>query len=118
MTPEHQALWERIRAFDIDGEERSLSFAGRLARENDWSRSYAERVVEEYKRFVFLALTAGHPVTPSDQVDQAWHLHLTYTRSYWERMCGELLGRPLHHGPTRGGAAEAKRFDEQYERTL
>ncbi|MEK6230809.1 MAG: hypothetical protein N2A42_03075 [Luteolibacter sp.] len=33
----------------------------------------------EYKRFVALAMLAGHPVTPSEEVDQAWHLHLVYT---------------------------------------
>ena len=43
----------------------------------------------------------------SEQVDAAWHLHLTYTRSYWDRFCKETLGQPLHHDPTRGGPAEA-----------
>ena len=76
------------------------------------------RAIEEYKRFVFLAMAAGHPVTPLDEVDQVWHLHLCYTRSYWEDLCGEVLRAPLHHGPTRGGAAERARFDDQYRRTL
>ncbi len=111
-------LYARLLAFPIDEGTPALSFERRLARENGWDTEFARRVVLEYRRFVSLAMTAGHEVTPSDQVDQAWHLHLTYSRSYWERMCGELLGRPLHHGPTRGGAAEAARFDQQYERTL
>jgi hypothetical protein len=51
-------------------------------------------------------------------VDEAWHLHLCYTRSYWEGLCGEVLGRQLHHGPTRGGAKEDGKFEEWYERTL
>ena len=67
-------------------------------------------MISEYRRFVFLALAAGHPVTPSDQVDQAWHLHLLYTNSYWNRFCGETLGRRLHHGPTQGGASERDKF--------
>jgi len=74
--------------------------------------------VVEYLRFVSLAMVSGHVVTPSEQVDQAWHLHLTYTRSYWLRLCEEVLGRPLHHGPTRGGEAESRKYVEQYERTL
>ena len=111
-------LYDRILRFPIDEGTPDLSFEARLARENAWSITFARRVVFEYRRFVFLAMTARHQVTPSDQVDQAWHLHLTYSRSYWERMCGELLGRPLHHGPTRGGAAETARFDRQYEQTL
>lgn len=111
-------LCARIFNFAIDEGTPALTFERRLARENGWTAEFACRVVIEYKRFVYLAMTAGHPVTPSDQVDQAWHLHLTYSRSYWERLCGEVLGRPLHHGPTRGGAAESARFDAQYEQTL
>lgn len=118
MTEDMAALWEAIRTFDIDGEPRALTFAARLARENGWSVGFAERVVLEYKRFVFLAVTGTSQVTPSDQVDQAWHLHLTYTRSYWERFCGEVLRRPLHHEPTKGGPEEGARFDEQYRHTL
>jgi len=111
-------LWTRIEAFNIDGDDNvAFPFDVRLAQENGWSRDFARRVVDEYKRFVFLAMTAGHPVTPSDQVDQAWHLHLTYTRSYWQRLCGEVLPRPLHHDPTKGGDAEEHKFDDWYART-
>jgi hypothetical protein len=57
-------------------------------------------------------------VCPSEQIDQAWHLHLVYTRSYWNRLCGELLQRPLHHAPSAGGAAEHDKHVAMYERTL
>ncbi|MBN9062810.1 MAG: hypothetical protein J0H41_10255 [Rhizobiales bacterium] len=63
-------------------------------------------------------MTAGHPVTPSEEVDQVWHLHLAYTRSYWDDLCGTVLGGPLHHGPTRGGKRERTRYDQQYRQTL
>jgi uncharacterized protein (TIGR04222 family) len=118
MQATDRDLWRRLEAFELDDPAASLTFTRRLARENGWDVSYATRVVEEYKRFVFLAMTAGHEVTPSDEVDQAWHLHLTYTRSYWGDLCGEVLGRPLHHGPTKGGAKEGQRFEGQYEATL
>src|SRR4051812_26132710 len=118
MSPENAELLARISAFDIDGGEAALPFAARLARENGWSRAYAERVIEEYKRFVFLAVTGDSPVCPSEDVDAAWHLHLTYTRSYWKRFCGEVLGRPLHHDPTRGGSAEGEKHLAMYAATL
>ncbi len=118
MSVSQRALWDRIAAFEIGDASWSLSFGKRLARENGWSMGFAARVVAEYKRFVFLMMEAGHPVTPSDEVDQAWHLHMVYTRSYWDEMCGELLGRPLHHGPTKGGAAEGAKFEDWYARTL
>lgn len=103
---------------DLDIPGAALSFADRLARDNCWSRRHADRVIDEYRRFLVLAVEADHPVTPSDAVDQAWHLHLTYTHDYWERLCGSLIGRPLHHGPTRGGAAENRTYRALYEQTL
>ena len=111
-------LWARLEAFDLDATGAALPFSQRLARDNGWSPAFAHRVGLEYKRFVFLAATCGHPVTPSDEVDQAWHLHLVYTRSYWDELCGQVLGFALHHGPTRGGAAEGQKFGDWYARTL
>jgi len=118
-------LWERLRDFDFDGggapaaaERPVFPFTARLARENGWRPAHAARVVDEYRRFLFLAMASGHVVTPSDAVDQAWHLHLVYTRSYWDALCRDVLGRPLHHEPTRGGFAEAQRHAAQYRATL
>lgn len=111
-------LRERLWQLQLDRDDSSLPFSRRLARDNGWSHAFALRAIEEYRRFVFLAAVAGHPVTPSDEVDQVWHLHLCYTRSYWDEMCGEVLGMPLHHGPTRGGQAERAKFDDWYARTL
>ncbi|MEM6797889.1 MAG: hypothetical protein AAF589_00100 [Planctomycetota bacterium] len=115
---DHVELRRRIEAFQFDDATASLTFSARLARENGWPQGYALRVLEEYKRFLYLAMTAGHEVTPSDEVDQAWHLHLTYTHSYWGVLCRDILRAPLHHGPTKGGSSEGERFEDQYEQTL
>jgi hypothetical protein len=116
--PHDPQLRARIQAFSPDEPGVAFPFSARLARENGWTRPFAGRMMEEYRRFVYLAMTAGHPVSPSEQVDEVWHLHLTYTRSYWEEMCGRVLGRPLHHEPTRGGRAESAKFVDWYARTL
>ena len=119
MTPDRAALLARVEAFEIDGPDApALPFAARLARENGWARPYADRVVREYKRFAFLAAAGFGPVCPSEDVDAAWHLHRTYTRSYWKRFCGEVLGQPLHHEPTKGGPAEARKHLAMYAHTL
>lgn len=114
----NSTLWQALNAFSVDEPGTQLSFVKRLARENRWSVAYAQRVFDEYKRFVFLAVAAGHRVTPSDEVDQAWHLHLAYTESYWTELCGKLLGQPLHHGPTKGGQQEDDKYFDLYARTL
>ncbi len=116
--PQDEALWHRIETHHIGPADAELSFAVRLARENRWSAEYAERVIHEYRRFCYLACTAGAEVTPSDAVDQAWHLHLTYSRDYWQVFCPEVLLTDLHHGPTNGTNTDRTRYYEQYAATL
>lgn len=118
MTAADHPLWAGLSSYRVGPADASFSFAARLARENVWSADHADRVMDEYRRFLFLAVVAGHAVTPSDAVDQAWHLHLTYSRDYWDRLCGEVLGMPLHHGPTAGGDMEQHRYFAQYADTL
>jgi uncharacterized protein (TIGR04222 family) len=118
MNTKHVELLQRLEQFQMDSPEASLPFSARLARENHWSPTYARRVIAEYKRFAFLAIAAGHPVSPSEVVDQAWHLHLTYSENYWKVFCPEILGQPFHHHPTRGGENEHEKFQDWYARTL
>jgi len=47
-----------------------------------------------------------------------WHLHLTYTQSYWNELCSKVLKKPLHHSPTKGGRSESKKYRSQYQATL
>ena len=117
MTKEQEILWEKIRTFELDDPTISLTFTDRLARENGWTLEYALRTVDEYKKFMFLLCLADHPLTPSDQVDQVWHLHLLYTQSYWTDFCKETLNKQIHHGPTKGGANENSKFTDWYEKT-
>ncbi|MGK6355756.1 glycine-rich domain-containing protein [Sphingomonas sp. DT-207] len=114
----HHPVWRALSSYVVGPENARLTFVQRLARENGWSEAHALRVFAEYRRFCFMAATSDNQLTPSDAVDQAWHLHLTYSRDYWERFCPDILGRPLHHGPTAGGDIERARFFEQYARTL
>ena len=118
MNQELQEYVAKVEAFEIDPGDKRLDFTGRLARENNWSYRLAERVIFEYKRFCILAMRSGHRVTPSEFVDQAWHLHLTYTKSYWQRFCPEALEGSLHHEPTKGGQAEGEKFRDWYSETL
>jgi hypothetical protein len=118
MTAEQRTLWEKIKRFELDDPSSVYSFSDRLARENQWDIQYALEVIHEYKKFIFLQCIATHPLTPSDQVDQAWHLHLLYTRSYWMEMCDGILGKQIHHGPTKGGSAEKNKFEDWYIKTL
>ena len=118
MTSHNHPLWHRLSQFCLDEPGIPLPFSQRLAREQGWSPDFTTRVIEEYKKFLFLAGSGQGPVTPSKAVDQAWHLHLTYSRSYWDHLCGEVLQRPLHHDPTQGGPDDSDKHARQYQETL
>jgi len=118
MAMTDAALWNRIHGLNIGPGDVALTFSARLARENGWSPAYAEQAIREYKKFIYLMMRGREELTPSDQVDQVWHLHMTYTRSYWHDLCQDILGKELHHLPTKGGADEQARFRTQYTKTL
>jgi hypothetical protein len=118
MNIKELTTWNRLLALDFDAADAAFPFSARLARDNGWSRVFAARAIDEYRKFCFLAVHAGHPVTPSDEVDQVWHLHLTYSRHYWDALCRDTLETPLHHGPTQGGIAEDRKFHDWYDNTL
>ena len=118
MNDAQEVLWNKIKDFELDDPSSSLTFTDRLARENGWTIEFAVRATHEYKKFIFMLCVSNESLTPSDQVDQVWHLHLIYTYSYWTEFCQNLLGKSIHHGPTKGGESEGNKYKELYENTL
>lgn len=117
MNKTELELWTKIKHFEFDDPSDSLTFSARLARENGWELTFALQVILEYKKFMFLLCIAKGSLTPSDEVDQVWHLHLIYTKLYWNDWCVQTLGKQIHHGPTKGGESEKLKFDNLYEST-
>ncbi|MFN9717072.1 MAG: TIGR04222 domain-containing membrane protein [Planctomycetota bacterium] len=111
-------LWRRLSSWHPDNVDDALPFSVRLQREHGWTVSYTAKVIDEYRRFLFLSQVAGHVVCPSEDVDQVWHQHLTYTRSYWDDLCAQVLRKKLHHQPTKGGPSEHQLYMDLYSKTL
>lgn len=116
-TANQRAIWARIAAFSLDVKGAPYPLSKRLSDEQDWSYEFTLRAIEEYKRFMFLAACAGHPVTPSFVTDEVWHTHLIYTRSYWEEL-GDILEKLIHHDPGTGEEGDKAFFEAQYRRTI
>lgn len=110
-------LWEKLQGFQFDAVGGTQPFSVKLAEAEGWDTAYAERVIEEYRRFIYLAHVTDYEVTPSVAVDQAWHTHLTFTRSYWEDLCQGILGAPFHHDPCKG-SEDMPRYNDQYRSTV
>ncbi|PKV13344.1 TIGR04222 domain-containing membrane protein [Xanthomonas prunicola] len=118
-TPPQRALWQRLQSYRFGQNEAAFAaFLRRVAKQVQCSTAQAQELVEEYRRFCFLACTDTHDVTPSPLVDQVWHVHLTDTREYWQQFCPQVLQTTLHHQPGRGDAGEQAQFQAQYRQTL
>ena len=118
LTDAQQALLTRLLAYSPDDPHAALPYSRRLAEAEGWTHAHALAVIDEYKRFAFLAQAAGHPVTPSVAVDAAWHFHLQYTVEYWDVFCADVLQARLHHMPGTGAPDEAVVYERRYRDTL
>jgi hypothetical protein len=118
LLKEQETLWEKIREFPLNEPGAAITFSDKLQEQQKWTASYTARVIEEYRRFIFLCCIAPKGASPSKAVDEAWHLHLTYTKSYWIDLCKNTLGKDIHHHPSKGGTAENHKHTEWYKDTL
>jgi hypothetical protein len=118
MNPVEADLYRRICDFELDAPGASFPFSRKLARECNWTSIYTFRVIQEYKKFIFLGMVADHIVSPPKSIDLVWHMHLIYTHSYWDKFCAEVLKQPFHHSPSAGGRREKTKYDRLYQQTL
>jgi len=118
LSIEEQFLWTRLNKFELDDRTSRFSFTSKLVKEQQWKLSFALRASHEYKRFIFLCCIANKSMCPSVSIDTVWHLHLLYTKSYWIDMCQEILGKMIHHHPSKGGNEEEQKHKSMYVETL
>jgi hypothetical protein len=116
LNDEQRALWQRLLAFNFD-EPGPYPYSQRLAKENRWPYEYALQVIEEYRKFLFLATICKNALLPAEDIRQAWRLQLIYSVCYRKTLCDEVLNKELSHrcenGTERQGHAKAR-----YEKTL
>ena len=98
----------------------------RLVLVDGWSAASAAEVMQQYKNFLFIYKKYGHTytLTPSVEIDAAWHAHILHTKEYNE-FCEKFFGRFLHHTPelptsnnsnNKSNAANFQRTQELYEK--
>jgi len=111
-------LWQKIASFALDEGTAAVPFSAKLSASQGWSVRFTGRAIEEYRKFLLLCCISEKGAAPSHTVDIVWHLHLTYTQSYWTDLCKGVLGRELHHYPSAGGDEEDEKHRGWYQETL
>lgn len=93
-------------------------FHRQLAERTGWRPERCQRAVHEYLRYCVVAAQLGGRAVPSPWVDEVWHLHLIWTRDYWDDFCPQRLGFAFHHQPARGLPGEREALRLGYAETL
>ena len=71
----------------------------RLTNIDNWPRKTAIQAVGDYRNYLYLRKKySDQALTPSYEIDEAWHAHILHTREY-TKFCHELFGYYLHHDP-------------------
>ena len=96
------ALWQRLADHALDDPRDGRPLSVRLHQAAGWHAGYAQRVLHEYRRFMYLAVRRRGRVCPSGAVDLAWHTHLLDSARYFGEFCPRVLGATMHHVPSRG----------------
>lgn len=109
-------LWQRLRHWRPETEGFARTLTHRVCQRTGWRAAYAQRVIEEYRRFLWLLIRHQGALCPSEAVDTVWHEHLLDSATYFERFCPQVLGQTLHHVPARGGEDALHR--QRYRATL
>ncbi len=109
------SLWDSVEKFDINETSHGNGFALKLAREHNWPYNFTKDAVIEYKKFMYLAVTCDFMVSPSRIVDEVWHLHLTYSKSY-NNFC-KVLGKTIDHHPSNFTDEDVKKYKFAKEKT-
>ncbi|MFQ3262253.1 hypothetical protein [Reinekea sp.] len=109
---------EKLKNFKVSSNGDLDLFWSKLTSENGWSLSYAKEVFSEYKKFVWLAKNSRSRVVPSKAIDRVWHLHMTFTKSYWHDLCTDVLNYELHHIPSSKNSRSEELDRIGYKNTL
>lgn len=116
IVPPH--MWDQVAAAFGGADASTKAFASKIARKHGWTTRFALRAIDEYRKFVFLGVTADFIVTPSKVIDTVWHEHLLFTRAYRE-YCRDVLRREFDHHPELMPTDEQTSvYAQQYAATL
>lgn len=113
MTSLNLQLWELIKTHKMPDDATGRPFIERLMAENRISHDTATVAIAEYLKFMYLCATRSQRNVPSKAVDLVWHLHMQYSRDYWDSFC-KKLEKPVHHNP--GG--QGRQHLDDYKNTV
>lgn len=91
-------LWLKLNMMNAEGLQAFAPLMQMMQQQMGANAEMAQRVIEEYRKFLFLAMRAGHQVIPPGIVNDVWMMHLQNAQNYWENLGQMISERPLSQG--------------------
>lgn len=108
-------LWLKLNLMNAEGLQAFAPLMDMMQKQMGQSSETAQRVIEEYRKFLFLAMRAGHQVIPPGPVNDAWMMHLQNAQNYWENLGQMIAERPMAQG---SGAGQFATMADAWKMTL
>jgi hypothetical protein len=116
-TKSDRRLWHRLEGYSFHERPLTKSLVDRLVAETGHPVDVCYTLVEEYRRFMYLAGSSSESLSPSPIVDMVWRMHAEDENAYYNDFCPRILGRTIYP-PEFQGAPVPLQEDPDYVRTL
>lgn len=95
-------LWLKLGMMNAQGVQALAPLMQMMQQQMGMQADMASRVIEEYRKFLFLAMRAGHQVVPPGIINDVWMMHMQNVQNYWEQL-GQVIGEttPTSRAETR-----------------
>ena len=97
-------LWLKLNVMGMQGAQNLAPVMEMMQKQMGWTSEMAQRVIEEYRKFLFLAMRAGHQVIPPGVINDVWMQHMQNAQNYWEQLGQMITAKPV------AGGFDAKSF--------
>lgn len=91
-------LWLKLNLMNAQGLQAFAPMMQMVQQQMGVNTEMAQRVIEEYRKFLFLAMRAGHQVIPPGVVNDVWMMHLQNAQNYWENLGQMITEKPVAQG--------------------
>lgn len=95
-----------------------FTFEERLKAEYGWNDEQVNLAIQEYYKFLAIAVRVDGPAVPPPVVDMVWKQHMLFGRHYVSGLCAKILYRFVHRKASVDPAVDREELAAAWARTL
>ena len=91
-------LWLKLNLMNAEGLQAFAPVMQTMQQHMGSNAEMGQQVIEEYRKFLFLSMRAGHQVIPPGVINDVWMMHMQTAQNYWENLGKMITERPVVQG--------------------